>query len=350
MGAGATLAGVIRPVDNPPNPWQSVHVDWLGDPPPALPRVHEEQAQSILSRNESPDLPFRWSLNAYRGCHHGCSYCYARRTHEYLGWGAGTDFERELVVKLNAPQLLSAAFAKPAWRGERIAFSGVTDAYQPLEASYGLTRACLEVCLAHRNPVVVVTKGALVRRDKELLAELSASTGASVHLSIPFADEALASAIEPGASSLAARFDALATLAAAGVKVGVSVSPLLPGLNDSQVPAILERAAAAGATSAWAILLRLPGNVRPVFEQRIAQALPRRAGAILSALRDMGGEREGRAGFGQRMKGAGPRWQALADLFELHCRRLGLATGEAAQVTLKNSFRRPSPQGELFGS
>jgi DNA repair photolyase len=340
---------VIRPVSNPPNPWQGVHVEWLGEPPPALPVVHEEQAKSILSENDSPDLPFRWSLNPYRGCHHGCAYCYARPTHEYLGWGAGTDFERQLVVKTNAPELLTRAFARRSWRGERIAFSGVTDCYQPLEAEYGLTRACLEVCLEHRNPVVIVTKGALVRRDVDLLARLAEEAWTAVHLSIPFADEATSSALEPGASSVAARFAALETLASAGVPVGVSVSPLIPGLNDKQVPEILERAKAAGAQAAWSILLRLPGSVRPVFQERIAEAVPGRAKAVLSALTEMGEGKLSRPGFGHRMKGSGARWQAMADLFALHCRRLGLAPREESLEGPGGTFRRPTGgQGQLF--
>jgi len=336
-------------VSNPPNPWQGAHVEWLGEPPPALPELHEEQASSILSRNDSPDLPFRWSLNPYRGCHHGCAYCYARTTHEYLGWGAGTDFEKRLVVKSNAAQLLAAAFARKSWVGERIAFSGGTDCYQPLEADYGLTRACLAVCLEHRNPVVVLTKGALVRRDAELLGALAREARATVQISIPFADQPSAGALEPGASSVAARFDAIRVLAEQGVPVGLAIAPLIPGLNDSQVPELLERAAAAGAGSAWTILLRLPGSVRPVFEQRLQEALPGRARAVMSALREMGDGRVSRAGFGQRMVGSGPRWQALEDLFALHCRRLGLSPGERAPNDGPTTFRRPGDgQGELF--
>ena len=178
-----------RPVSNPPNPWERTSVEWLGPPPEARPEVYEEEARTILSRNDSPDIPFRFSLNPYRGCHHGCAYCYARPTHQYLGFGAGTDFDRKIVVKVNAPELLREELARSSRRHEPIAFSGNTDCYQPLEASYELTRRCLAVCLEFRTPVVVVTKAALVRRDVELLAKLarvprSVPTGPSLIIEI----------------------------------------------------------------------------------------------------------------------------------------------------------------------
>ncbi|MCH8253243.1 MAG: radical SAM protein, partial [Planctomycetes bacterium] len=177
-----------RPIDNPPNPYHSVHAEWLEPPPEARIEVFEDNSRSILSRNESPDLPFRWSINPYRGCQHACTYCYARPSHEYLDWGAGTDFETKLTVKSNAPALLRKSLDKPSWKGEPILFSGNTDCYQPLEASHELTRRCLEVCLEFRNPIVIVTKAFLVVRDIELIAELNRTVGAVVYLSIPFAD------------------------------------------------------------------------------------------------------------------------------------------------------------------
>ena len=187
-------------VSNPPNPWQSSHVEYLGEPPPVELQVYEEEARSILSENDSPDVPFRWSVNPYRGCFHACAYCYARPGHQYLGWGAGTDFDRRIVVKTNAEGLLDDALRRPQWRRELIAFSGVTDCYQPLEASYGLTRRCLQVCLRHANPVAIVTKGALVERDAELLAQIEARARASVFVSVPFADDGQGRAIEPYAA------------------------------------------------------------------------------------------------------------------------------------------------------
>ena len=173
-----------RRVSNPPNPWASTHVEWLDEPPPVELEVFEEQARSIVAANDSPDVPFRFSVNPYRGCQHACAYCYARPTHQYLGFGAGTDFDARIVVKRNAPALLRRELARKPLRGEWLAFSGVTDPYQPLEASYGLTRACLEECLAARVPVGVVTKGALVRRDADLLSRLARDAGARVFLSL----------------------------------------------------------------------------------------------------------------------------------------------------------------------
>jgi DNA repair photolyase len=169
-----------RFVSNPPNPWASQHVELLGEPPPAELTVYEERAKSIVASNDSPDIPFRYSVNPYRGCFHACAYCYARPGHQHLGFGAGTDFDRRIVVKTNAAELLRKRFLSRAWRGDLLAFSGVTDCYQPLEAGYGLTRACLSVCLEFRNPVAVVTKGALVRRDAALLADLAREAAATV--------------------------------------------------------------------------------------------------------------------------------------------------------------------------
>lgn len=333
---------MARPVSNPPNPWASEHVELLGEPPDAELQVYEEQARSILSENDSPDLPFRWSLNPYRGCFHGCSYCYARPGHQYLGWGAGTDFERRIVAKTNAAERLRAQFERRSWRGERIAFSGVTDCYQPLEASYGLTRACLEVCRDYRNPIVLISKGALVRRDVDLLAQIAERADAVVYLSIPFADDALAGALEPWASPVSKRFEALEALSAAGVTTGVSLAPLVPGLNESDIPAILERARDCGARHAFQILLRLPAEVEDVFRQRLEEALPGHARKVFSALADMRGGQRG--GFGQRMVGQGSRWKVVEDLFRVHCRRLGLGDREVQQREV-NSFQRP---GDLF--
>lgn len=336
---------MVRPIDNPPNPWESTRVEWLGEPPPARTQVYEEQAGEVLSENDSPDLPFRWTFNPYRGCHHGCGYCYARNTHTWLGFGAGSDFERRLVVKTNAVEQLGRRLASPGWRGERIAFSGVTDCYQPLEASYELTRGALALCRDHRNPVAIVTKGALVERDLDLLAQLCEHTPTVVYLSIPFADQADAAALEPWASPIEARFAALAALSAAGVTTGVSLAPLLPGLNDHAIPELLTRAREAGARHAFANLLRLPGQVKQVFEQRLTEALPGRARKILSALDDSGA---GRAGFGQRFVGQGPRWQATWAVFETHARRLGLAD-RGPDPGPWPGFRRERGQGTLFG-
>ena len=295
-----------RPVDNPPNPWHSREVELLEPAPPAALEVFEEEARSIVARNDSPDVPFTYSVNPYRGCFHGCAYCYARPGHQYLDWGAGTDFERRIVVKVNAPERLRAAFLKPSWRGEAVAFSGVTDCYQPLEASYHLTRRCLEVCLEFKNPVGVITKGALIQRDAELLGRLAREARAKVFVSIPFADDATGRAIEPYASSVSRRFETVRVLADAGVPVGVAIAPVIPGLNDSHIPEILERARDVGATRAFRILLRLPAEVRPVFEARLREAFPLRAEKVFNGLREMKGGSLNRTAFGARMVGEGP--------------------------------------------
>ena len=325
---------------NPPNRFQQAHVDWEGDAPPADLCVHEERAKSALSQNSSPDVGFRWSVNPYRGCFHGCAYCYARPTHPYLGFGAGTDFERQIVVKVDIVERLRAALRKSSWRRELIAFSGNTDCYQPIEAHYQLTRGCLEVCAEHETPVMIITKGKLVRRDIDLLQDLQRKSACRVALSIPFANDEQARAIEPFASPPSKRFETLHVLANAGIETAVAVAPIIPGLNDDQIPEILTRARDAGASSAFKILLRLPLEVGPIFEARLSEAFPLRRVKVMSALRDVRGGRKNDSRFGSRMVGDGPRWAMIERLFSLHCARLGLAdlVGEAAG---------PAPRGEL---
>lgn len=319
----------LRRVDNPPNPYESAHREWLEPPPEARIEVYEETASSILSRNDSPDLPFTWSINPYRGCQHACAYCYARPYHEYLGYGAGTDFDTKLVVKTNAAALLRRSLADRRWRGESIMFSGVTDCYQPLEASYGVTRGCLEVCRDFNNPVAIVTKGFLVARDAGLLREIHDRASAWVWVSIPFADGDAAALMEPQAPPPARRFEIIRRLTSAGVPVGVFVSPVIPGLTDRDVPHILEQAARAGARSASMTALRLPGSVERVFQDRLAEAMPLRAERILRRIRDMRGGRLNEARFGARMSGDGPYWNSVRELFTIHARRLNLSRSES---------------------
>lgn len=337
-----------RPIANPPNPWDSTHVEYLGPPPDAKLEVFEDDSKSIVAHNDSPDLGFNWSVNPYRGCYHGCAYCYARPGHEYLGFGAGTDFERKIVVKRNAPALLREHFEKRSWTGETLVFSGVTDCYQPLEAAYGLTRACLEACLEYRNPVGVISKGALIHRDAELLGALAREASAAAALSIGSCDDALARKIEPWASPPSRRFEALAALADAGVNVGISLAPIIPGLNDDQIPQLLARAKQAGARWAFMSLLRLPGSVLPVFEQRLHEAVPLRAAKVLHALEDMRGGKRNDSRFGERMRGQGPRWAAIEAVFEAHRRRLGLARSASEIQQPRPTFRRPRAQRDLF--
>ena len=326
---------VPKPRENPPNRFERAHLEWEGEAPPADLVVYEERCKSALSENKSPDVGFRWSVNPYRGCFHGCAYCYARPTHPYLGFGAGTDFERQIVVKVNIIDRLRARLSRKTWRHELIAFSGNTDCYQPLEAHYELTRGCLRVCAEHATPVSVITKGKLVRRDVDVLQELRDRAGCRVALSIPFADDDDARAIEPFASSPTKRFETLRILSDAGIDTAVAVAPIIPGLNDDQIPRILKRARDAGATSAFKILLRLPLEVGPVFEARLKETFPLRTKKVMNAIRDVRGGSTSDGRYGSRMVGSGPRWLAVEQLFAAQCERLGLdyLSGEVPEVS-----------------
>ena len=252
-----------------------------------------------------------------------CAYCYARPTHEYFGFGAGTDFERKIFVKPRAPQLLEQAFRRRSWERELVAFSGVTDCYQPLEAAWKLTRGCLEVCLAFRNPVAVITKSLLIRRDAELLAALAREVQASVALSIPFLDEDVARAVEPGAPTIRRRFETMELLAKVGVPVGIGVAPLIPGLNDDAIPGLLKEAKRCGAQFAFHTLLRLPGSVKAVFFHRLQEQLPLRAARIEHRIRETRAGRLSDSRFGHRHHGEGAYWDAIEQLWRLWTRRLG---------------------------
>jgi DNA repair photolyase len=317
-------AVMLRRIDNPPNPYLSQHREWLGPPPPAGFELYEEHARSILSENDSPDIPFRWSVNPYRGCQHACAYCYARPTHEYLGFGAGTDFESRITAKINAPELLAAELSRRSWQRDLIAFSGVTDCYQPIEVHYQLTRRCLEICLRLGNPFVVVTKSYLVVRDADLLTEAARRRIGRVFFSIPFTDDAVARRIEPGATPPSRRFQALRRLHDAGAAVGVMVAPIIPGLSDREIARVLKRAADCGARVAGYQALRLPGSVKEVFLSRLRDAMPDRAARVEALIRQMRGGRLSDPRFGARMRGSGPYWQAVEQLFRKTAARLGI--------------------------
>jgi DNA repair photolyase len=309
------------PVSNPPNPWASTEVEYLEAPPPEIKlEVYEDHTRQILATNDSPDVGFRWSVNPYRGCFHACAYCYARPSHEYLSFRAGTDFDRKIVIKPHAAELLRDAFSRKSWHFETVVFSGVTDCYQPLEASYRLTRRCLEVCAAFGNPVGIITKAPLVERDAELIAAL----GASVTVSIPFWDPARARAIEPYVATPQRRMRIVETLARRGISVGVNVAPVIPGLNDEDIPAILSAARDAGASRAGLVLLRLPGSVKQVFEERLRAALPLQAERVLHRIRETRGGKLYDARFGVRGRGEGAYSGSIQSLFQATARRLGL--------------------------
>jgi DNA repair photolyase len=338
----------MRYVENPPNPWLTTNIEWIGEPPSARLEVFEETAtRSIITHNTSPDVGFDYSVNCYRGCTHACSYCFSRPTHEYLGFGAGTDFERKIVAKVRAPELLRDELMKPTWKGDALTFSFTSDPYLPLEAHYKLTRRCLEVCAEFRNPVGIVTKSALVRRDKDVLRELTEKASCAVYFTIPFRDAETARALEPLAPSVEARFRAMSELAEAGISVGIGIAPVIPGLNDAHIPELLKRAHEMGARTAWMTMLRLPGSVAPYFEGRLRERLPSKAERILNHIKE---ERRGRLNsseFGARMKGISEQWRMIEQLFKLNCRRLGFNqqrySGEKVQT-----FRRLSLQGRLF--
>ncbi len=337
----------MRQISNPPNPFISHQRELLEPASVAKVKLYTDESREILSRNDSPDLPFRWSVNPYRGCFHACAYCYARPSHEYWGFGAGTDFESKLVVKEEAPELLRRAFEKSSWRGELIVFSGNTDCYQPLEAEYGLTRACLEVCAEYRNPVGVITKGVLVLRDLDVLARLSRDAWARVYFSIPFAAEPIARKVEPQAPSISKRFAAMKQLSDAGIPTGISIAPVIPGLNDDDIPELLERAYQAGARTATFSVLRLSGNVELVFLERMREAFPERIGKITNRIREVRGGTLKESRFFKRQTGQGPYWELIEQLFALAKRKAGFPEHDMGAIP--RTFRRPGvEQGSLF--
>lgn len=336
------------PIANPPNPWASSAVEYLEEVPLAKVEIFEDATQSIIAKNDSPDLGFSYSVNPYRGCNHACAYCFARPSHEYLSFGAGTDFDTKIVVKRDAARLLREAFERPSWKGELLMFSGVTDCYQPLEASLRLTRGCLEVCAEYRNPVTMVTKGVLVERDVDVLQTLARNASVHVSVSVPIFDQTLARAIEPGVATPKRRLQAIETLAKAGISVGVMVAPIIPGVSDEGMAHVLQAARDAGATSAGYVLLRLPSSVKTVFEERIRAALPLRAEKILHRVRETRNGKLYDSRFGVRGRGEGKYADAIADVFENITKRLGFSPrGWGAAAT----FTRPPkvvPQMSLF--
>jgi len=285
----------------------------------------KDDSQSVVSENNSPDIPFRFSVNPYRGCAHGCSYCYARPTHEYLGFNAGLDFETKIMVKHDAPELLRAFLSRNSWQPEMIAFSGVTDCYQPAERKFALTRSCIEVAAEARQPIGVVTKNAMVLRDRDFLAPMAEQGLAHVLVSITTLDAELARSMEPRTSTPNARLRAIKELAEAGIPTKVMVSPIIPGLNDSEIPAILEAAKDAGATSAGYILLRLPLTVEPVFLEWLERTHPDHVERVQSRIRQC---REGEmsdATFGSRMRGKGPIAEQISQMFRVFATKYNLS-------------------------
>lgn len=311
----------MRYINNPPNPYHKYSAEYLGEPLPAKLEIFEETAtKTIISKNTSPDVGFMYSVNCYRGCIHACTYCFARPYHEFLGYGAGTDFETKIVVKTHAPELLRKELSRKSMRGQSINFSFTTDPYLPLEVSYELTRKCLQICGEFRNPVGIVTKSPLVTRDIDVLAHLDVI----VYFSIPFLTIESSKPFEPFAPVPDARFRAMKTLADAGIPVGIAVAPVMPNYNTSEIPALLQKARESGATQAFMSMLRLPTeSLQNYFVARLKERIPTKADKILNQIKR---ERDGKlnsSAFNERMKGKTENWNLAVKMFDLHYKRLG---------------------------
>jgi DNA repair photolyase len=306
-----------------------------------------DPSRSIIASNDSPDVGFTYSVNPYRGCEHGCAYCFARPTHEYLGFSAGLDFETKIMVKEDAPELLREELLSPKWKPETIAISGVTDPYQPVERKLEVTRRCLAVLADFRNPTAMITKNHLVTRDVDHLGELAQYGAASVALSITTLDPKLANILEPRASTPELRLSAIETLAKNGIPATVMVAPLIPAINDHELPKILEAARDAGATSAGFVVLRLPWAVAPLFERWLDEHFPDRKEKVLNRIRDLRGGALYEAQWGVRGRGRGIFAQQIEAIFDVTSRRLGL--NERDMHLSAAAFRRRGAQASLFG-
>lgn len=335
---------------SPANRFEKLHVD-LGDSdvvqvgqddverPRRATQYFRDRTKTIINRNNSPDVGFETSVNPYRGCEHGCIYCYARPTHEYLGFSAGLDFESKIMVKMDAPELLKVELESPRWKPQVLVMSGVTDPYQPIERRLRITRGCLEVLAQFRNPVAIITKNRLVTRDLDLLGELATHNAAAVNISVTSLDSKLQRVLEPRTSLPETRLEAISQLRAAGIPAGVMVAPIIPGLTDHEVPRILEACAKAGAQFAGYTIVRLPWAVAPLFEHWLEERFPDRKEKILGRIRDLRGNgRLNNSQWRTRMTGEGIFAEQIASLFEIGCRRAGI--GE--RPTLSTAAFRPT--------
>jgi DNA repair photolyase len=331
-------------VANLPNRFESLSldrdIDWdpQEDPAPKT-QFLRDLSQSIISYNDSPDISFKAGINPYRGCEHGCAYCYARPTHEYLGFSAGLDFESKIMVKESAPELLRRELSARSWKPQLLAMSGVTDCYQPIERKLQLTRRCLAVLAEFRNPVCIITKNFLVTRDLDLLKELAGFKAVQVNISINSLSSDLARVLEPRASSPRQRLAAVEALANAGVPVGVLVAPVIPALNDHEIPSVLAAAKSAGAGWAGTEILRLPLTVAPVFQQWLEQHFPEKKDKILGRIRSIRNGKLNDPRFGSRMRGEGIFADQISQLFHAACRKVGLLDDGPELST--TAFRRP---------
>jgi DNA repair photolyase len=318
------------------------------DEAPIAPKTqfYRDHTRTIIARNDSPDVGFERSVNPYRGCEHGCIYCFARPTHEYLGFSAGLDFETKIMVKTDAPELLEAELASPNWTPQVVVMSGVTDPYQPVERRLRLTRRCLEVLAKFRNPVGMITKNRLVTRDIDILSELAAHGAVAINISVTSLDVNLQRILEPRTSPPSARLDAIAQLSAANIPVGVMVAPIIPSLTDHEIPAILKACGKAGAKFAGFTIIRLPWAVAPLFERWLEEHFPDRKEKILGRIRSVrGGSRLNDPRWKSRIVGEGIFAEQVRSMFEVSCRRAGI--GPRAQLSTA-AFRRPREQLDLF--
>jgi DNA repair photolyase len=338
---------------NPPNRFEKIHLELDPDtecesePRTLRTEFYHDATQTFITRNNSPDVGFETSINPYRGCEHGCIYCFARPTHEYLGFSAGLDFESKIMVKLDGPELLREELSSPKWKPQTIVMSGVTDCYQPIERKLELTRRCLAVLAEFRNPVAIITKNHLVTRDIDLLADLARHNAAMVNVSITTLDPMLTPKLEPRASLPQFRLDAVRQLSAAGVPVNVMVAPVIPCITDHEMPKILQAAADAGAVSAAFVAVRLPWAVAGLFENWVERHFPDRKEKVLNRIRSMRGGKLNDPNFGSRMQGRGIFGEQMEKIFEVGCRKAGLPKRKVELSTA--AFRRPAgPQLALF--
>ncbi len=331
--------------ENLPNRFEKLHYETdlnsQVDPEEVAPLKTEffkDPSRSIISYNNSPDVGFQASINPYRGCEHGCAYCYARPFHEYLGFSSGLDFETKIFVKEEAPKLLQKELSSPNWKSQVIVMSGVTDPYQPVERRLKMTRQCLEVLVEFRNPVSIITKNALITRDIDLLAELARHHAVGVFISMTTLDEELRRVMEPRTSSPARRIEAIERLSKEEIPVGVMVAPIIPGLNDHEIPAIVTAVARAGGRYASHALVRLPHAVAPLFERWLEQHRPDRKEKVLNRIRSIQGGRLNNSEFGKRMEGEGIFARQIDSLFEIACHRAGI-DGKGPSLSVA-SFRK----------
>lgn len=325
----------MRQIKNPPNPYLKYSAEFLGEPPKAKLEVFEETTtKSMISKSYSPDLGSRFVVNCYRGCVHACTYCFARQYHEYLGYGAGTDFETKIIVKINAPKVLRNELKKTRQKISHLEFSFASDPYLPLEASYELTRKCLEVCYEFRIPVSIITKSPLVTRDLDIIKKLKAI----VFFSIPFLTNEKSNPFEPFTPIPEARFRAMKTLSDAGIKTGIGIAPIIPAYNDSDIPKLLEKARENGATKAFMSLIHFDtDSILEYFIQRLNEKLPTKRDKILNHIKR---ERDGNLrhrNFKERNRGKSEQWELAKNLFELHFRRLGFERFEKVEEIKENS-------------